>query len=799
MIRDLIKWVVPGLATVLAGTTLCVAMTSADMVSDLSAKGAAAMAATGNDWAELSFDTRDLTLSGTTTDELALQAAIDRLDGIAGIRSVVSEVTLAPLASPYLFTASIAPEGRELLGAVPDETTRQRLLDRAGLQVAALELRSGMPERGAWTAGAQFAIDNLKYLDQGEISVADTMLNLSGRAKSERDYRDLLIVMRAGPPAGIELGSVTIVPPLVAPYHWNATSDGKRIEVTGFVPDDAMAERLRMADVSGLPVATGLTLGSGEPDDFATLSQTLLEQLAKLEYGSAAIDGDQSTLTGAPPSVEIAQAVIDTLQSSGSIVVLEPPRIADYWMSATRQAGGVIVFDGYAPDEATRDAFAQHEGADTSYLNLGRGATERYQSAADFGLAALDLMSEGRFALRDNILTISGIAASAGDYATLQASLADGAPQGLVLAQAEIQAPRASAYEWQVSKDGAGGVTLSGLVPSPTAEAALLAVAGPTAKGNMTYASGEPGNFLASAETALDLLAPLHDGTIRFDGSGWTLTGTANSAADRTQIETDFAARQLAAAGWSMSLAQAPVAVAETAPAPEVVAAQEVEPPVVAEPVPEPVAPPVAEPLAVAEAAPVEAIAEPAAQDTEAPEGRAAVELEAPPVAATSEPAIAEPVAAEAVVTEPVVAETVEPPDADPEPAAPSAPAGLLACAAPVAQFSARNAIFFQSGAANIARESEAALDELAIDLAACPTATVHVEGHTDADGDEALNMALSVGRAEAVVNALVLRGVAAERLYAVGYGESAPIADNTTPQGKRINRRIVVTVKAGD
>jgi outer membrane protein OmpA-like peptidoglycan-associated protein len=116
-----------------------------------------------------------------------------------------------------------------------------------------------------------------------------------------------------------------------------------------------------------------------------------------------------------------------------------------------------------------------------------------------------------------------------------------------------------------------------------------------------------------------------------------------------------------------------------------------------------------------------------------------------------------------------------------------------------VAQFSARNAIFFKSGAAAIAAESMSALDELSIDLAACPSATVHIEGHTDADGDEALNMALSVGRAEAVVNALIQRGVAADRLYAVGYGESAPIADNATAEGKHINRRIVVTVRAGD
>ena len=128
--------------------------------------------------------------------------------------------------------------------------------------------------------------------------------------------------------------------------------------------------------------------------------------------------------------------------------------------------------------------------------------------------------------------------------------------------------------------------------------------------------------------------------------------------------------------------------------------------------------------------------------------------------------------------------------------AAPAA-ADVAACAAPLADFSARNAILFQSGAAIIAAESEPALDELAADLAACPEAIVHVEGHTDADGDEQLNLALSVARAEAVVEALVQRGVAPARLYAIGYGESQPIADNETAAGKRLNRRIVITLAA--
>ena len=55
--------------------------------------------------------------------------------------------------------------------------------------------------------------------------------------------------------------------------------------------------------------------------------------------------------------------------------------------------------------------------------------------------------------------------------------------------------------------------------------------------------------------------------------------------------------------------------------------------------------------------------------------------------------------------------------------------------------------------------------------------------------------MALSVARAEAVVNALIERQVNPDRLYAVGYGETKPIAANDTAEGKQQNRRIVVTV----
>ena len=71
----------------------------------------------------------------------------------------------------------------------------------------------------------------------------------------------------------------------------------------------------------------------------------------------------------------------------------------------------------------------------------------------------------------------------------------------------------------------------------------------------------------------------------------------------------------------------------------------------------------------------------------------------------------------------------------------------------------------------------------------------VRVEGHTDWIGSDAYNQKLSENRARAVRDYLIQKGVEPSRLEAVGYGESRPVADNNTVQGRARNRRTEFTV----
>ncbi len=71
----------------------------------------------------------------------------------------------------------------------------------------------------------------------------------------------------------------------------------------------------------------------------------------------------------------------------------------------------------------------------------------------------------------------------------------------------------------------------------------------------------------------------------------------------------------------------------------------------------------------------------------------------------------------------------------------------------------------------------------------------IKISGHTDTDGDEASNLVLSQQRADAVKNYLISKGIASNRLIAIGFGETKPIETNTTAEGKKANRRTEIQV----
>jgi outer membrane protein OmpA-like peptidoglycan-associated protein len=105
--------------------------------------------------------------------------------------------------------------------------------------------------------------------------------------------------------------------------------------------------------------------------------------------------------------------------------------------------------------------------------------------------------------------------------------------------------------------------------------------------------------------------------------------------------------------------------------------------------------------------------------------------------------------------------------------------------------------VLFDFDKADLRPDAAQALGRLATVIRGYPTGQVRVEGHTDSKGNDAYNQRLSERRAESVKRWLVEQGgIAADRLVTHGAGESRPVADNNTDEGRQKNRRVEVVIQ---
>lgn len=101
----------------------------------------------------------------------------------------------------------------------------------------------------------------------------------------------------------------------------------------------------------------------------------------------------------------------------------------------------------------------------------------------------------------------------------------------------------------------------------------------------------------------------------------------------------------------------------------------------------------------------------------------------------------------------------------------------------------------FATGSAALSKEAQAEVDQLSALLKAYPGVKIEINGHTDNTGDAAANQTLSEARSASVMGRLIASNIEATRLKAFGFGQTQPVADNATEEGKAKNRRIELKV----
>ena len=103
--------------------------------------------------------------------------------------------------------------------------------------------------------------------------------------------------------------------------------------------------------------------------------------------------------------------------------------------------------------------------------------------------------------------------------------------------------------------------------------------------------------------------------------------------------------------------------------------------------------------------------------------------------------------------------------------------------------------VLFAFNKADLSAQAGPRLDKLANFLKQFPDRKLLIEGYTDSVGGDSYNQDLSDRRAQAVRDALVQRGVDSSRVTARGYGKAHPVADNASPEGRAMNRRVEIVI----
>lgn len=767
-----------------------------------------------------------LTLSGSPPD----LATAERVR--SAMTTIGAGFDLAPpRIAAYRFVAERAGEEIALTGHVPDAALLDRLSETSGVDASALELGRGAPDR--FESAIDFGLDLLSHMSEGRFTVENTSLSIDGRAATIAEFDDLETTLSLGAPQGLILAFAAVRPPLAEPFTWSAVKAGTEgVTLSGYVPSRAARTRLQTAAIK---VESDTTIiADGAPADFESEAGAALKLLQLLETGEITYDGDDWALAGAVTTSEAALAADQAFAASGLREAgwsfdLEAPTpepvipVADpYVWTATKGSTGTVSLAGYVPSPETRQLLAANAGAGAiDELNLATGGPDGFAEAAAAGLDALVQLAEGTVAFDGAEWSLTGTVDTIEQRLTVEEELSAALDTSdwRIAIQALDAPPLVAPYAWAASKAADGRITLTGYVATQELKRFVAVRAGEGTIDSTELASGEPAGFIADVLAGLEALAHLSEGSVRLDGGAWSLSGTPRTAQD---AELAVAALGTTDEGrWTRQLSD-PVVPSE--PGDEETAAPDSDMSAEDEPTAAPVVRNYAFSATKQLGGGIElkgTVPTIAARDylgviAGTPPGNDLVVGEGLPAGFTPNAqagirALAQMASGEfgldgtdwvlsgRTETEAARAAALEQLAALPEAEDWTTSVELLTpidrCSERVAVFAGRNAILFQSGSARLAGESNAAIDELVGYLQICPDSIVHIEGHTDADGADDLNLALSVARAEAVVDALIERGVAFQRLYAVGYGESLPVADNDTAAGKRANRRIAFTI----
>lgn len=615
----------------------------------------------------------------------------------------------------------------------------------------------------------------------------------------------------------------TTLLPIASPYVWNARRSGRKVTLAGSVPSEGGRVALLATARRALPqaeIVDQMVPARGAPEGFNAAVAFALQRLADFSEGMVSLTDSTLVIQGvardAAAYATARKALQDGLPPAVQLgpVEIQPAR-ADPFVWAANYDGSSATMTGYVPNDIVRQSLEATLRATLPEVKIddrvaiASGEPSGFAEAAAFAITQLDRLRHGGVTLDGLKLDVAGEAKSVDDYEAVMASLGGDLPEGMLVVDTSIMPATVAPYFWKAERT-AGHVVLTGYVPRPQDRAEVSALAATLFSGDsidqrMRVAAGEPRmDWLGGIKFALDELAKLSQGSVALGDKTFTVAGAARSSEDFVAL-ANANGQTLPA---SLSLKQADITPPRVSPY-RFTAVRQGTGVVLAGSVGSEVehqqilavahrkfgAADIEDHLSFASGAPdgYDAAVGAALQAvSRLTGGEATIVDDSVTVSGfTYYPAAVDKVAEELASDLPegftVTADAIAPRQDD-------QPVTADQCRDLMQAVLELGGIAFDGGKSQLTEDSEGILDRASAVIARCPEAGVDVGAHSDSGGSAARNRDRTQARADAIVEYLVAAGIKRERLTAIGYGESKPIADNTTAAGKAANRRIEFT-----
>ncbi len=612
--------------------------------------------------------------------------------------------------------------------------------------------------------------------------------------------------------------------PLVSPYQWSAKRAGRLVTLSGAVPSEGSRGAVLAAARRAMPkaeIVDQMAPARGAPTAFGPATTFALARLAEFGEGTVSLTDSTLVVTGVALDAATYAAAREALQQDlPASVVLGPvdvePERADPFVWSANFDGTNVALAGFVPNKVVHESLvasikATLPGAAVEdRVAIASGDPPGFAEAAGFAITVLDRLRSGGVTLDGLKLDVAGAAKSVDDYEALLASLSGPLPEGMQVVAAEVEPAPVSPYGWRAERAD-GHVVLTGYVPDPESQAEVVGLArslfgGDAIESRVRVAAGEPRmDWVGAIKFALGQLALLSRGSVDLGDKTYAIEGEAASS-DAFIAVSDVNTHKLPA---SLVLGKADVTPPRVSPfrfvaerkGNGVVLSGDVASAADRQHVIEAVqhkfgAVPIEDRLVFASGGPQDfgvAVDTAVQLLSRLTGGRIEIVDKALSLAGyTYYPAavgeIADDLGGELPEGFTVAANAVAARQDD-QPVTPAQCRDLLQKALQTGR------IAFSGTKAALAADSIGVLDRISAIVARCPDAAVEIGAHSDSDGSASRNRDLTQVRADAIADYLVGAGVKRERLTAMGYGESKPIADNSTAAGKAANRRIEFTV----